>query len=121
MSNPSILIVDDKADLLELFSASLRRLPYRVITAQSGEEALAILEEETPILIILDVAMPHVSGIDILRNIRTNPRLASTKIMLLTAVPSRVERDDAALADCVVSKPITPRVLEQTVIALISE
>jgi CheY-like chemotaxis protein len=121
MSNPSVLIVDDKVDLLELFSASLRRLPYRVLTAQSGERALEILEEETPILIVLDVAMPHVSGIDVLRRIRANPRLASTKIMLLTAVPARLERDDVALADCVVSKPITPRVLEQTVVALIGE
>jgi CheY-like chemotaxis protein len=121
MANPSILIVDDKVDLLDLFSASLRRLPYRVITAQSGDTALAILEEETPIVIVLDVAMPHVSGIEVLRKIRTNPRLASTKIMILTAVPSRVETDDAALADKVIPKPITPRALEQAVIALIAE
>ncbi len=121
MAEPCILIVDDKIDLLDLFSASLRRLPYTIIKAQSGEEALAILEEETPILIVLDVAMPHVSGIEVLHKIRTNPRLASAKIMILTAVPSRVANDDAALADRVVAKPITPRALEQAVIALIAE
>jgi CheY-like chemotaxis protein len=121
MANPSILIVDDKVDLLELFSASLRRLPYTIIKAQSGEAALAILEEETPILIVLDVAMPHVSGIEVLRKTRANPRLASTKIMILTAVPARVESDDAALADKVIPKPITPRALEQAVVALLGE
>lgn len=121
MPNPSILIVDDKADLLDLLSASLRRLPYRIITAQSGEAALAILEEETPVLIVLDVAMPNVSSIEVLRKARTNLRLALAKIMILTAVPSCVETDDAALADKVIPKPITPRALEQAVVALIGE
>ncbi len=120
MSTPSILIVDDKQDLLDLFSASLRRLPYRIITAPSGDAALAILEEETPVLILLDIAMPRTSGLDVLHQVRQVPRLDTTRIMIVTAVPSRLEREDMALIDRVVTKPITPRALEQSVLEVLS-
>ena len=120
MSTPSILIVDDKQDLLDLFTASLRRLPYRILTAPSGDTALAILEQETPALILLDIAMPHVSGIDVLHRVRQVPRLDATRIIIVTAVPSRVEREDEDLFDRLIAKPITPRALEQAVLEVLS-
>ncbi len=120
MSTPSILIVDDKQDLLDLFSASLRRLPYRIITAPSGDAALAILEQETPALVLLDIAMPRTSGLDVLRWARQIPRLDATRIIIVTAVPSRLEREDMDLIDRVVTKPITPRALEQEVIEVLN-
>ncbi len=120
MSTPSILIVDDKQDLLDLFTASLRRLPYRIITAQSGDAALAILDQETPALILLDIAMPRTSGLDVLHAVRQTARLDATRIIIITAVPSRVEREDMALIDRLVAKPIVPRALEQTVIEVLN-
>ncbi len=119
MSTPSILIVDDKPDLLDLFTASLRRLPYRLITATSGDAALEILEQETPALILLDIAMPRTSGLEVLHQIRQVPRLDATRIIIVTAVPSRVEREDANLFDRLIAKPITPRALEQAVIEVL--
>ncbi len=120
MSTPSILIVDDKQDLLDLFSASLRRLPYRLITAQSGDIALAILKQETPALILLDIAMPHTSGLDVLHEVRQVSRLDATRIIIVTAVPSRIERDDMQLFDKLIAKPITPRALEQAVLEVLN-
>ena len=119
MDLPPILIVDDEVDLLQLFKASLRNLPYPVLTAKDGEAALQILEEQIPILIILDIAMPYINGVDVLRQVRADSRFDQTKIIILTAAPSRISGTDAQLADLVVSKPITARNMEQTVRQLI--
>jgi CheY-like chemotaxis protein len=119
MSQPSILIVDDKTDLLDLFAVSLRKLPYRILTAQSGVQALDILEREIPVLLLLDVAMPAPGGIEVLHQVRANPQMDSMRILVVTAVPSRLEESDIALVDRVLPKPVTPRALEQAVIDVI--
>jgi DNA-binding response OmpR family regulator len=119
MPDPSILIIDDERDLLELFTIGLRNLRYRVLTAAGGEAAQTILKDETPALIILDIAMPRPNGIDLLHQIRGDARFAATKIIVLTAAPSRLGADDAPLVDLLISKPTTPRGLEQAVVNLI--
>ncbi|MCC7447030.1 MAG: response regulator [Anaerolineae bacterium] len=118
-ATPSILIVDDKPDLLDLFAASLRRLRYLIITAQDGETAMQILQEQTPLLVLLDIAMPYPGGLEVLHHLRSDPRLNATKVMILTAVPSRLTQDDRGMVDAVVTKPITPRALEAAVVNLI--
>jgi CheY-like chemotaxis protein len=118
-ATPSILIVDDKPDLLDLFSASLRKLRYPLITAQDGETAMQILREQTPLLVLLDIAMPYPGGLEVLHYLRSDSRLDTTKVMILTAVPSRLSEDDRNMVDAVVTKPITPRALEAAVINLI--
>ncbi len=119
MIAPPILIVDDETDLLDLFSVMLRRLPYPVVTASSGEAALRILQQTTPVLIILDIAMAYPNGLDILRHTRADSRFNATKIMILTAVPGRVAKTDADLADLMLAKPVSARELEQTVVNLL--
>jgi len=120
MTAPSILIIDDEPDLLELFRAALRKLRYRVVTANRGDTAWQMMQEdEPPVLIILDVAMPYPDGLDLLRVVRADARFDATRVMILTAVPSRVSKDDAALIDVMMSKPVTPRALEQAVVNLI--
>jgi len=116
---PPILIVDDKPDLLDLFTASLRRLRYPIITAQDGETAIQILQEQTPLLVLLDIAMPYPGGLEVLHHLRSDSRLNDTKVMILTAVPSRLTPDDRDMVDVVITKPITPRALEAAVINLI--
>ncbi len=114
-----ILIVDDKPDLLDLFTASLRKLRYHVITAQDGETALHILREQVPRLVMLDIAMPYPGGLEVLHYIRSDSRLDATKVMILTAVPSRLTQNDRDIVDVVITKPITPHALEAAVVDLI--
>src|SRR5258705_10316481 len=99
MTAPTILIVDDEADLLELFKHALSKLPYEILTENDGRSALDILAEQTPKLIILDIAMPLPNGIDVLRQVRSDLRFSGTKVLIFTAVPSRLAKSDAALAD----------------------
>jgi len=119
MAAPSILIIDDEPDLLELFRAALRKLRYRVLTASRGDVGWQMMQEEPPVLVILDVAMPYPDGLELLRVVRADARFDATRVMILTAVPSRVSKDDAALVDVMLSKPVTPRALEQAVVNLI--
>ena len=119
MTAPTILIVDDEADLLELFKYALSKLPYEILTANDGRTALNILAERTPKLIILDIAMPAPNGIDVLRHVRADMRFNGTKVLIFTAVPSRVGKSDAALADAILAKPATTKTLMQTVLDII--
>jgi CheY-like chemotaxis protein len=112
----SILFVDDEAGHLELFRFALRDLPYTVLTARGAYEAQKILADETPELIVLDVAMPGINGLDLLHELRANDRWASTKIILATAVPTRVSPEDAASVHSVLPKPFELDQLEAAVL-----
>ena len=114
-----ILIVDDEVDLLELFSMGLRKLPFPILTARDGITALQLLEEHTPVVLILDLAMPYPNGLDLMRYARSESRFDATKIVIFTAAPSRVSKSDADLADMIVAKPATPRTLTEAVKTLI--
>jgi CheY-like chemotaxis protein len=115
MEQPMILLVDDEADLLNLFAMMLVRKSYHVRKAAGGPEAVKILENETPALILLDLAMPEVSGVDILHMVRADPRFEATRIIILTAVPVLLEKEDMQLIDGLLIKPVHPRTLEETV------
>jgi len=109
MALPEILIVDDEPGLLKLFSSLIQRLDCTVIQAAGGAAAIAILEKRTPYLLILDIAMPEVSGIDVLAYVSQTPRLDAMNVMVLTALGSN--RGFQALAPRVqrwVSKPVMP-------------
>ncbi len=107
MEVPPILIVDDDPRQLEMFSLFLRDLPHPIRTARSSKEALAMLQEQPPALIVLDVAMPEISGLEVLRAIRSNPQYDGTKVVILTAIPTAVSKADEALTDGMFSKPIS--------------
>ena len=112
---PQILLIDDEQDLLDLFGMILSRLPCQLLKAAGGQEALDILATETPTLIVLDVAMPGVTGLDVLRAVRGNPRFDRTGIMVLTAVPIMLDRADAQLVNTILTKPITMQALDKAV------
>ena len=78
-----ILVVDDEEDLCRLLTESLRLEGFQVAAATSGREALALVEQEPPDLIILDLAMPEMDGIETLRRIRE--RGVTAKVVILTA------------------------------------
>ncbi len=108
MSVPLVLVVDDEPGLLRLFTGLVRRLNCDTIAAESGVMALDILDQETPDLLILDLAMPEVSGFDVLQYVRSIPRLSAMKVMILTARPNMVVEIEGLGIDCWVAKPVMP-------------
>ncbi len=106
----SILVVDDEERLVSLVEAYLTQEGYRVLTANDGRQALEVTREEQPDLIVLDVMMPEMDGLEFMRHYRQRH---DTPIILLTA---RVESDDKVIglelgADDYVTKPFRPREL----------
>jgi len=103
-----ILVVDDTPQNVKLLHDLLVARGYSVATAATGEEALAKLENEPPDLVLLDVMMPGLSGYDVCRRIREDPRTALLPVVLVTALDPHTERVKGieAGADDFLSKPI---------------
>jgi CheY-like chemotaxis protein len=114
MTSASILLVEDDPEQLSLFSFVLQRLPFTLLTASNGREALKCLSSTIPALIFLDISMPEISGLDVLKSVRSEPRFDETKIVVLTAAPSRIIKQDLPEVDLILSKPISLGKLEQT-------
>ncbi len=115
MSSESIkiLLVDDDPDILEIIGYNLTSGGYQVYTASDGLEAIEVAKKELPSLIILDVMMPNMDGIEACENLRQIPELSDTIITFLTARSedySQVAGFDAG-ADDYIAKPIKPKVL----------
>ena len=116
-----ILLVDDEQDILEIVGYNLTQEGYQVITASNGKEAIFKAKKELPQLIIMDVMMPEMDGIEACETIRRMPELQDTIITFLTARSedySQVVGFDAG-ADDYIAKPIKPKVLISKVKALL--
>ena len=116
-----ILLVDDEPDILEIVRYNLSTEGYQVITAENGLEAVKNAKKERPHLIILDVMMPEMDGIEACEQIRKNPDLNDTIITFLTARGedySQLAGFDAG-ADDYITKPIKPKLLVSKVKALL--
>jgi two-component system alkaline phosphatase synthesis response regulator PhoP len=108
-----ILLVDDEPDILEIISFNLEKVGYQVTTASNGLEALKEAKKALPHIIILDVMMPELDGIETCERLRQEEQFQDTIIMFLTARGedySYVAAFDAG-ADDYVTKPIKPKVL----------
>lgn len=103
----SILVCDDDASLRELVRAVLGPR-YRFIEASDGKEALTAMRELSPDLIVLDVMLPGLSGIDVLEAIRADDRLSGTPVVVITAWSHAEAEAWTAGADRFVSKPFDP-------------
>jgi two-component system alkaline phosphatase synthesis response regulator PhoP len=116
-----ILLVDDEPDILEIVSYNLSSEGYNVTTANNGSEAISKAKKERPHLIILDVMMPEMDGIETCEQIRKSPELKDSIITFLTARGedySQVAGFDAG-ADDYITKPIKPKLLISKVKALL--
>lgn len=116
-----ILLVDDEPDILEIVGYNLSQEGYKIFTAENGKEAISIAKKEIPNLIILDVMMPEMDGIEACETIRKMPDLEHTIITFLTARSedySQLAGFDAG-ADDYIAKPIKPKVLVSKVKALL--
>jgi two-component system response regulator AdeR len=100
------LIIEDDDDLSVIFSEALQAAGFKTEIIQSGDQALARLAVTTPDVVVLDLHLPRVAGMDILHQIRADARLAKTRVIVATAHPRMAEslRDEA---DLVLLKPIS--------------
>ena len=110
---PVILIVEDEAALVELLRYNLEREGFDVIATPSGEEALMIVDERRVDLMLLDWMLPHMSGIEVCRQIRRKPDLRSLPVIMLTARGEQADRVRGldTGADDYVTKPFAPEEL----------
>lgn len=116
-----ILLVDDELDILEFLSYNLKKEGYEVYVANNGKEAITIAKKVRPDLIILDVMMPDMDGIETCRNLREIDGLKNVMIAFLTARNedySQIAGFDVG-ADDYINKPIKPRVLVSRIKALL--
>ena len=120
-SEYKILLVDDEPDILEFLGYNLTKEGYKIFKAGNGKDALMIAAEAKPHLIILDVMMPEMDGMETCREIKLIPSLNKTIIAFLTARSedySQIAGFDAG-ADDYIAKPIKPRVFISRVKALL--
>lgn len=121
MSKSKILLVDDEQDILDLVQYNLEKEGFEVATSDNGKKAIDIATKFHPDLILLDVMMPEMDGMETCMQIRENPQLTDTLIAFLTARGedySQIAGFDAG-ADDYITKPIKPRVLVSRVKALL--
>lgn len=116
-----ILLVDDEQDILEIVGYNLSQEGFKIVTASNGKEAVAVAKKERPHLIIMDVMMPEMDGMEACENIRKIPELSNVIITFLTARSedySQVAGFDVG-ADDYIAKPIKPKLLVSKVKALL--
>ena len=110
-----VLIVDDEDNVRRLVAVTLGGGDYEVLQARDGVEALAVAQRERPVLVLLDVSMPGLDGIEVCRRIKADPALRGTTVVMLTAqAQADVQRRAlAAGSDTFLTKPFSPlQVLE---------
>ena len=113
MAKEKILVVDDEEDILELVRYNLNREGFDVLGTTSGEEALNIARKEIPDLIILDLMLPGIDGLDVTRRLKKDAKTQAIPVVMLTA---KGEEADVVAglelgADDYVTKPFSPRIL----------
>jgi len=106
----TVLIADDEPSMRLLVHATIESDDYAVVEAEDGAEAWSMVQKHRPSLVLLDVQMPGRSGIEVLRSIKSDPQLKSTKVILLTskAQESDIESGLIAGADFYLTKPFSP-------------
>ena len=113
MAKQRILVVEDEEDLRELISYNLAKEGYQVTGVGTGEDALAAVTRQPPDLVVLDLLLPVVDGLDVCRRLKSDPRTQHVPVLMLTA---KTEEADVVTglemgADDYLGKPFSPRVL----------
>ncbi len=116
-----ILIVDDENDILEFLSYNLKKEGFDVYTANNGKKGLEIASEIRPQLIVLDIMMPELDGIEVCRQLKAKPELSNTIIAFLTARNEDLSQINAldVGGDDFISKPVKPQVFISRIKALL--
>ena len=117
----TILVVDDEPDSLELIDKIVKHDGYETVLANSGFKALEIIGSTKPELVILDVIMPEMNGLDVIRQIRMNKKTRRTKVIMLSALGSGIQLmlEKKNQADYYMSKPFSAKELSRVVDSLL--
>ena len=113
MSKATILVVDDEEDIRELVALNLDREGYKVLTCETGEQALAVARSKTPDLVVLDLMLPGIDGLEVCKRLKADPGLRHIPVVMLTA---KGEESDIVAglelgADDYITKPFSGKVL----------
>jgi DNA-binding response OmpR family regulator len=116
-----IVVIEDEADILEVIEYNLKREGYVVISSQSGEDGLDKIEKASPDLVLLDLMLPEIDGVELCRKLKSDPLTASIPVIMVTA---KGEESDIVLglgvgADDYVTKPFSPKELVARVRAVL--
>lgn len=112
-----ILIVDDNATNLKLLRVLLSKEGYKIRTAESAEDALAVLKEYRPRLILMDIQLPGMDGLDLTRQLKGDPDTRDIIVLAVTSYAMKTDQEKALAAGCngYVTKPIDTRALPDLV------
>jgi CheY-like chemotaxis protein len=119
----TVMIIEDEADAAELFSEMMRINGFRVIKMFSSAPAIPIISQEKPDVILLDIMMPDISGLEVLRFIRREPELASIPVIIVSAksMPGDIKTGIEAGASIYLTKPVGFQDLKQAVEKVLSD
>ncbi|NOR50165.1 MAG: response regulator [Desulfuromonadales bacterium] len=121
MDKPHVLVIEDDVSVCELLFACLSKAGYRVSIAQSGEAGLQQIEEDPPEVVVLDLNLPDMNGLDVCRAMRRDPWMSKLPVLMLTG---KAEEEDIVTglevgADDYMVKPFSPKLLTARVMALL--
>ena len=108
-----VLIAEDDADLQDIFSYAFTKMHFEVQIARDGQQAMERLNENSTDVLVLDINMPRVSGLDVLTYIHRNPTLQDLKIIVVTGSTKASYAPQVEYADLVLTKPVSIRDLTE--------
>jgi len=113
MEKKSILVIDDEEDIIELVQYHLKREGYRVLRANTGEDGLTLAQSGTPDLVILDLMLPGIDGLEVCKRLKNNIQTEKIPIIMLSAKGEEIDIVTGLElgADDYVTKPFSPRIL----------
>lgn len=117
MDQKTVLIIEDEEDAAELFAEMMRVSGFRVIKTSRSAPAITMMTVDKPDLVLLDIMMPEVSGLDILRQMRREPYLANIPVIVVTAkgMPADIKNGMEAGANTYLTKPVGFQELKEAV------
>lgn len=103
-----VCIAEDNDDLRMIFEMTFTSMGFTVHAVEDGRQALQVLEEIVPDVLVLDVNMPHVTGLEVVRRVANDQRMRDTKIVLVTGNPQALLGPEGDYADLCLVKPVDP-------------
>ena len=118
MTQKTVLIIEDEEDAAELFAEMMRVSGFRVLKTSTSTPALSMMTAEKPDVVILDIMMPEISGLDILRQMRQDPALANIPVVVVsaTSMPADIKNGMEAGASIYLTKPVGFHELKEAVV-----
>ena len=120
---PTVLIVDDEPSIRRLYRSALKTLPVRLLDASNGLDAMNLIEQEKPALVVTDYAMPDWDGLEVCHQIRKRPDLQHIKIVLITGQatpPFLLEAVNFGVVNAALAKPVNINELQQLIKRLLA-